>query len=154
MCGALLGGGSTYGARLACLPLLLERGDVDVPERLAVLVEDAVAWVGGGFCAERRASTYGSWEKSRSYASSIAREIASSDGSANAGGSCRSYTPAIREVNVPYSARAQCSDIRDRRTSTTAPRYLSPAPKAGYARPFGRLEDVATAAADMSEVSK
>lgn len=59
-------------------------------------------------------------EKSRSYAISIAREMASFAGRANAGASCKSYEPARRRVSVMLCARK----VRER-TSTTAPLYLS-----------------------------
>ena len=85
--------GGTHGARLACLPLRFERCDVDVAERFAVPIENAI-----GGCQheprqaqqQRGETAHGICEKSRSYASSMAREIASSCGSAKAGGSCKS----------------------------------------------------------------
>jgi hypothetical protein len=65
-------------------------------------------------------------EKSRSYASAIARAIASSRGSANAGGSCRSCAPAQRsrssagaEVKVPRSRRPGTSPLGSARRMRT-----------------------------------
>jgi hypothetical protein len=50
-----------------------------------------VRWVSHERLAKsRKVVTYGMWEKSRSYASSIARVISSLLGRENAGGSCKS----------------------------------------------------------------
>ncbi len=80
---------------------------------------------------------HGMWEKSRSYANSIAREMTSPCGRANAGCSCRSYTfvqttkqDMCRRGKEKNSVRSYLFHLGGEMnvnvlTSTTAPRYLS-----------------------------
>ena len=56
----------------------------------------------------------------------MAREMASSDGSANAGGSCKSYCRIVKHGRGGGGASELKFQVQHtRRTSTTAPRYLS-----------------------------
>jgi hypothetical protein len=106
----------THRIRAARFPARLELRDVDVAKRPAAAVQDPVPRL--RLARARKAGekrTHGMCEKSRSSARAIARAIASSRGSANAGGSCRSCAPAQPQ---------QCRRGRQS-TSITAPRYFS-----------------------------